>query len=436
MIVSRRLAYVDQLLDGSGVDFGSVGTWIGVAGTVTTLAGVHLQLAAVRPGAGARLRRIPLPAIAELLRTLRSLTVEQIRALPSMHPQRADVITGGALIAERIAARTPVAELIISESDILDGIALELLVTRPEPVEGQVAGCTRMSQVTFLAITVVGHDRPGIIARRAEILADCGMNLEDSSMTLLRGQFAMTLICAGRRRGDRGRDGARTAGRRFARRDRPRGGRRSRSAPVRRPLSGHGARGRPARASSPGWPACIAEAGGNITDLTTRLSGELYVLLAEVDLPDGGRGRRVAGAAGRGVGRARRRRRTAAAGERRAVSFGLPDLPEGRVLRGRPRAQHVVLSAPGPDGRPRPIRRSIQLCADLVATMRVSPGCVGLAAPQIGVVAQAFCVDVTAHPKARTKHGLIVLVNAEVVEASRKRRAARAACQCPISPAT
>ncbi len=54
-----------------------------------------------------------------------------------------------------------------------------------------------MSQVTFLAITVVGHDRPGIIAQAAEILADCGMNLEDSSMTLLRGHFAMTLICAG-----------------------------------------------------------------------------------------------------------------------------------------------------------------------------------------------------------------------------------------------
>jgi peptide deformylase len=60
----------------------------------------------------------------------------------------------------------------------------------------------------------------------------------------------------------------------------------------------------------------------------------------------------------------------------------------------------------------------VQLCADLVATMRVSPGCVGLAAPQVGVSAQAFCVDVSAHPKTRTTHGLIVLVNAEIVEAS------------------
>ena len=44
-----------------------------------------------------------------------------------MHPGRADVITGGTLIATRVAARTPVPEMIISESDILDGIALELL---------------------------------------------------------------------------------------------------------------------------------------------------------------------------------------------------------------------------------------------------------------------------------------------------------------------
>ncbi len=36
----------------------------------------------------------------------------------------------------------------------------------------------------------------------------------------------------------------------------------------------------------------------------------------------------------------------------------------------------------------------LRLAADLVATMRASPGCVGLAAPQIGVPARVFCVDV------------------------------------------
>ena len=64
----------------------------------------------------------------------------------------------------------------------------------------------------------------------------------------------------------------------------------------------------------------------------------------------------------------------------------------------------------------------VQLCADLIATMRVSPGCVGLAAPQVGVAAQAFCVDVSEHPKARARHGLIVLVNAEIVERSRNEK--------------
>jgi peptide deformylase len=63
----------------------------------------------------------------------------------------------------------------------------------------------------------------------------------------------------------------------------------------------------------------------------------------------------------------------------------------------------------------------VRLAADLVATMRVSPGCVGLAAPQIGVAAQIFCVDVTAHPKAATTHGTFALCNAKIIEASRWR---------------
>jgi len=63
----------------------------------------------------------------------------------------------------------------------------------------------------------------------------------------------------------------------------------------------------------------------------------------------------------------------------------------------------------------------VQLAADLVATMRVSPGCVGLAAPQVGVGAQVFVVDVTEHPKTVTSHGTFVLCNARVVEASRWR---------------
>jgi peptide deformylase len=61
----------------------------------------------------------------------------------------------------------------------------------------------------------------------------------------------------------------------------------------------------------------------------------------------------------------------------------------------------------------------VQLAADLIATMKVSPGCVGLAAPQVGVGAQVFAVDVTGHPKAATTHGAFVLCNAKIIEASR-----------------
>ncbi len=93
------------------------------------------------------------------------------------------------------------------------------------------------------------------------------------------------------------------------------------------------------------------------------------------------------------------------------MSLVLPPLPDGRVLE-VVRAPATVLSQPGPELDPTD-PDIVQLCADLVATMRVSPGCVGLAAPQVGVAGQAFCVDVSAHPKTRTSHGLIVLVNAD-----------------------
>lgn len=73
----------------------------------------------------------------------------------------------------------------------------------------------------------------------------------------------------------------------------------------------------------------------------------------------------------------------------------------------------------------------VQLAADLVATMRVSPGCVGLAAPQVGVSAQVFCVDVSAHPKTRGHHGTFVLCNAEVVSASRNERAREGCMSVP-----
>jgi len=73
----------------------------------------------------------------------------------------------------------------------------------------------------------------------------------------------------------------------------------------------------------------------------------------------------------------------------------------------------------------------VQLAADLVATMRVSPGCVGLAAPQVGAGMKVFSVDVSAHPKTRLHHGTFVLCNAEVVEASRNERAREGCMSVP-----
>jgi peptide deformylase len=67
------------------------------------------------------------------------------------------------------------------------------------------------------------------------------------------------------------------------------------------------------------------------------------------------------------------------------------------------------------------------LAADLVDTMRVSPGCVGLAAPQIGVGLRAFVVDVTGHRKARSCHGTFVLFD-PVLVASSDSQSAREGC--------
>lgn len=61
------------------------------------------------------------------------------------------------------------------------------------------------------------------------------------------------------------------------------------------------------------------------------------------------------------------------------------------------------------------------LAEDLVETMRASPACVGLAAPQIGVSKRVIVVDVTGHPKTTTCHGLVVLANPIVVESSGKK---------------
>ncbi|HEU4948744.1 MAG TPA: ACT domain-containing protein [Kribbella sp.] len=132
-----------------------------------------------------------------------------------------------------------------------------------------------------LAVTVIGPDRPGIIADVTEALAGVGVNLEDSTMTLLRGHFAMMLVCSGPadavQQALEPLEGelvitVRDVGPEVA------------HAPVGAPyiLSVHGA-DRPGIVSA--VTRVVASVGGNVTDLSTRLSGALYVLTAEVELP-------------------------------------------------------------------------------------------------------------------------------------------------------
>lgn len=122
--VEQTRDYVDSHLAAAGLDLSRVSSWIGVAGTVTTLAALHLGLGDRDRVHG---RTLDQAALRGLLAQLSALTATEIRAMSGIHPQRADVITAGALIATRVAVAVPAAELLVSESDLLDGIALELL---------------------------------------------------------------------------------------------------------------------------------------------------------------------------------------------------------------------------------------------------------------------------------------------------------------------
>jgi glycine cleavage system transcriptional repressor len=142
------------------------------------------------------------------------------------------------------------------------------------------------ARVNELAITVIGPDRTGIVADVAEALSGLGANLTDSTMTRLRGHFAMTLVCTGptadaveRALAPLSADGGLLATVRAV-----------------RPEADAAAAGTPYLVSVHGADRLgivaavtrvVAAAGGNITDLTTRLAGPLYVLVAEVDVPPG-----------------------------------------------------------------------------------------------------------------------------------------------------
>jgi exopolyphosphatase / guanosine-5'-triphosphate,3'-diphosphate pyrophosphatase len=104
-------------------------TWIGVAGTVTTLSAIAQRLPAYDPGC-IHLSRLSLQSLRDTAEYLLASTHQQRVDNPVIHPGRVDVIAGGALIvrvlAEELHTRAGITELVVSEHDILDGIALGL----------------------------------------------------------------------------------------------------------------------------------------------------------------------------------------------------------------------------------------------------------------------------------------------------------------------
>lgn len=104
-------------------------TWVGVAGTFTTLAALAHRLDVYDPAA-IHLSRVPLRRLAEVTSSLIAMPRAQRAALGPMHEGRVDVIGGGAIVVEELARelseRAGITELVVSEHDILDGIAISL----------------------------------------------------------------------------------------------------------------------------------------------------------------------------------------------------------------------------------------------------------------------------------------------------------------------
>ncbi|MGW4200838.1 Ppx/GppA phosphatase family protein [Streptomyces sp. NPDC004726] len=97
-------------------------TLVGLAGSVTTVAGIALGLGAYESEA-IHHSRISRETVAQVTRTLLRSTHDERAAIPVMHPGRVDVIAAGALVLLTIMERIGVPEVIVSEHDILDGIA-------------------------------------------------------------------------------------------------------------------------------------------------------------------------------------------------------------------------------------------------------------------------------------------------------------------------
>jgi exopolyphosphatase / guanosine-5'-triphosphate,3'-diphosphate pyrophosphatase len=129
--VSAAAADIEAALDevAAKVPVAGARTLIGLAGSVTTVAGIALGLTGYDP---ARIHHAVIPAtqVHEVTEALLGQTREQRAAIPVMHPGRVDVIGAGALVLDRIMTRFGFADVVASEHDILDGIAWSLATGR------------------------------------------------------------------------------------------------------------------------------------------------------------------------------------------------------------------------------------------------------------------------------------------------------------------
>ena len=118
---------VDAALDAAlaVVPAGRAATALGLAGSVTTVAALALDLPAYDAEA-IHLSRVSAAQVDEIAERLLAMPRSERAALPVMHAGRVDVIGGGALVLQSIVRRLGLAEVVVSESDILDGIALSI----------------------------------------------------------------------------------------------------------------------------------------------------------------------------------------------------------------------------------------------------------------------------------------------------------------------
>ncbi|MFF2730565.1 exopolyphosphatase [Streptomyces sp. NPDC058008] len=104
------------------VPLSSAATLVGLAGTVTTVAAMALGLEEY-DSAAIHHSRVSVERVRELTERLLASTHAERAAIPAMHPGRVDVIASGALVLLAVMERAGAREVVVSEHDILDGIA-------------------------------------------------------------------------------------------------------------------------------------------------------------------------------------------------------------------------------------------------------------------------------------------------------------------------